>query len=353
MAADNPDSKSFSGHRDLVKALSAASSGHPYCYVDPDDTVEIASEVPVHWTRATSDLAAPARHAYRVTDNTADSRSGNPYASIGESEDDAISTSDNRRTGQLSPSLTRHVRTTSQAARSSNHARQRRRNNEIERVARELQRQLWHKRHTSNPYELLDPELAAKHLGYSFALAENLTPITVGKAEFETAGELNRSVRAIEISRRLKPEARKFTGAHEIGHVLLHKQLVMHRDRPINMVRLENGLYDQTEREADVFAAFFLMPRKLLTKEFLDRFGCAQITAQSIGTFAAGLKNADQIALKEAANHPLGIEKLIAGTDYRWGQYFTSLAARFGVSATTMAIQLRDLKLVVVDPADC
>lgn len=58
--------------------------------------------------------------------------------------------------------------------------------------------------------------------------------------------------------------------AHELGHALLHVGLeAMHRDRPVD------GPYNSTdikERQANKFAACFLMPSKLVEITFEQLF---------------------------------------------------------------------------------
>lgn len=62
-----------------------------------------------------------------------------------------------------------------------------------------------------------------------------------------------------------------FTAAHELGHAVLHKQTVMHRDRPVD------GSYNNKKRslpelQADRFATHFLMPKKIVIEIFQELF---------------------------------------------------------------------------------
>lgn len=66
------------------------------------------------------------------------------------------------------------------------------------------------------------------------------------------------------------PRARqKFTLAHELGHLLLHKEAQLHVDRVFE-VKLRSDLsskgVDVDEMEANLFAAELLMPRRFLMK---------------------------------------------------------------------------------------
>ncbi len=87
--------------------------------------------------------------------------------------------------------------------------------------------------------------------------------IEVYKADMQAYGlvrkdEMDES--ASIVVRRGDPSTRtRFTIAHEIGHLMLHKFDTIHRDGPISEVELT----DQ-EREANTFAAKLLMPEALV-----------------------------------------------------------------------------------------
>lgn len=48
------------------------------------------------------------------------------------------------------------------------------------------------------------------------------------------AGLIDRQANRIAISQEFSPTVKLFTGAHEIGHLALHKGEVMHRDRALD-----------------------------------------------------------------------------------------------------------------------
>lgn len=66
------------------------------------------------------------------------------------------------------------------------------------------------------------------------------------------------------------PNRQRFTIAHEIGHILLHKGKEVHIDRPIR-VNLRDGVssqaVDSEEIEANRFASTLLLPRHLLVPD--------------------------------------------------------------------------------------
>src|SRR6266849_3673955 len=91
---------------------------------------------------------------------------------------------------------------------------------------------------------------------------------------FQVAGLLNRTERRIVLAQKPPLEWRRFTLAHEIGHYILHPQLVLHRDRSLNGGERSNGATRPAiEQEADLFAARLLMPQRLLVEAFRGRFG--------------------------------------------------------------------------------
>lgn len=66
------------------------------------------------------------------------------------------------------------------------------------------------------------------------------------------------------------PNRQRFTIAHEIGHILLHKGKEVHVDRPIR-VNLRDGrsarATDPEEIQANKFASALLLPRHLLIRD--------------------------------------------------------------------------------------
>jgi Zn-dependent peptidase ImmA (M78 family) len=69
------------------------------------------------------------------------------------------------------------------------------------------------------------------------------------------------------------PRRQRFTIAHELGHFLLHEGDVVHVDRKVSLKlrnqRSSEGT-DRDEKEANLFAAELLMPKRFLDKELHD-----------------------------------------------------------------------------------
>lgn len=219
----------------------------------------------------------------------------------------------------------------------------------IEEYASRLQKEIWARRSEiwpeRNPsyFEVLDPELAASHLGIAFALNESLGKFGSRDAQFEVAGSLDRQRGVISLSRRFSLETMCFTAAHEIGHWLLHPGEVMHRDRPIK--GLEAGFdhrRPEYEKEADYFAACFLMPEKLVRRTFDRLFGKDFVVDEAA---AFELSPSDFGAFLRPQQNSLSRELILANAQRFNGVRFRSMAEQFGVSPTTMAIRFRELNL--------
>lgn len=114
--------------------------------------------------------------------------------------------------------------------------------------------------------EFGDIDLPIDVFGYMDCLAAlNLLRYIVHRLDSELCGWLatrdgNRFY--VAINRRHSETRRRFTAAHELGHLFLH-----HRVLPANTylsctIRLDDD--DLRERQANAFAAEFLMPRRLV-----------------------------------------------------------------------------------------
>lgn len=173
-------------------------------------------------------------------------------------------------------------------------------------------------------------------------LKESLGQYSRGRELFEVAGTIDESKKHVVISRRFSPDIRNFTTAHELGHAVLHQETGLHRDRA-----QDGGAHqsprDETEAEADMFAAYFLMPEKLVTEAFKEmfltsRFVINELTAHSLGY-------GDVMALEKKCRALRDLTSLLASAQQYNGCFFDSLAKQFGVSAAAMAIRIEELNL--------
>lgn len=144
------------------------------------------------------------------------------------------------------------------------------------------------------------------------ALAESEGAIVVAEPEpNDFSGFLyqsGNSAPVIGVNSRHPPNRRRFTIAHELGHLLLHSKQGVHLDQAVVQMRGEKAGTgtDEHEIEANRFAAELLMPQPFLEKDLA----------------AMGEIFADD-------------EKAVA-----------QLAKRYGVSSQAMAIRLSTLGLI-------
>lgn len=220
----------------------------------------------------------------------------------------------------------------------------------IESEARDLQIKIWNKRKEFWPnrepslFEIPDPELAASILDVGFEYREDLGRFGFRGSHFEVAGQLDRNNRTIAVSRKFSPEVIRFTGAHEIGHWMLHLGESMHRDRPIKGLQYQPSIRPPYEMEADYFAACFLMPRKLVERAFELSFSTKRFVFNDANAFH--LSPSDPGSLLWPRENSLDRELSLATAEFYGGLRFSSLAKRFRVSASTMAIRLSELGLI-------
>lgn len=221
----------------------------------------------------------------------------------------------------------------------------------IERLARNVQADLWKNRHKlwpdgvpEDPVDLLDPAVAIKYFGYDYELAEYLGDfVTAGKTA-ATAGLIDRTSRRISIARRFPCDMRRFTAAHELGHMLMHREAVMHRDQPIDGSSLTSTHLPPMEKEANKFASYFLMPEKLVRVRFSAIFGEGVFELNYSTAFA--LDPVDPHGLIAKSDSPLALARVLAKSERYMGQRMPSLVEQFRVSVKAMAIRLTELGLV-------
>src|SRR5690606_17622359 len=132
---------------------------------------------------------------------------------------------------------------------------------------------------------------------------------------------------------------KNFTAAHELGHAILHKQPVMHRDIPIDGSIMSKNR-SQAERQADKFAAYFLMPAKLVKDVFEELFQTQQFQIDETSAFK--LINGNVSGLRKECRNLRGLSKKLASSESYGQNFFNSMATIFNVSVGAMAIRLEE-----------
>jgi len=134
----------------------------------------------------------------------------------------------------------------------------------IEEDARSLHEELWRDRvkltGTVNcrPIDLLDPSLVIGMHGYAYECRPSLREIGRPAGRTTTAGWLDKQQKLVLVSEEFELPVQRFTGAHELGHIRLHPNRVVHREVPVEGFSFPR---DRIEREADSWAAYFLICR--------------------------------------------------------------------------------------------
>ncbi len=163
----------------------------------------------------------------------------------------------------------------------------------------------------------------------------------------KVAGLLDRATKKIEVASNLPHQIRRFTGAHEIGHLVLHPRLQLLRESPLSGDNLENRHTPPEEQEANIFGAELLMPTNIVRESFGRIFG-PLVDGASINEDRAFYCTSGEIRASELQRlPPVELAMIIAEASPFTTSNSRSLCDIFGVSKIAMAIQLVDLGLVI------
>lgn len=197
---------------------------------------------------------------------------------------------------------------------------------------------LWPEGAPEEPVQLLNPEKAFYLLGYAYYEVDTLGEIEPG---VDVAGIIDKDKKEVFISRRYPVAVRNFTAAHELGHAIMHQQSGLHRDKPID--GSAGGQRDSIEKEADYFAACFLMPEKLLRSVFAERFPDEVLSHEGLRFM---FNHSNDKKTEKQLKTSRGLARALASLDRINGHAVPSLAEYFKVSVEAMAIRLEQLELV-------
>ena len=223
-------------------------------------------------------------------------------------------------------------------------------NTDIEKCVREIQILIWDNKHLiwkknipQTNLEILKPEIIFKHvMGYDFVSTSSYG-VSADDNTIEVAGIIDQPNKIVAISNTFPENVKMFTAAHELGHAILHKQSILHRDIPVEHFghRVKR---DKVELDADKFATLFLMPTKWVKKEFENRFGFEIFKINENTSFKFGGRRISEI--KDECKNIRGLSRKLSSTEIYDGNNFISLSKLFNVSIEAMAIRLEELKLL-------
>jgi formiminotetrahydrofolate cyclodeaminase/Zn-dependent peptidase ImmA (M78 family) len=220
-------------------------------------------------------------------------------------------------------------------------------NADIEKIARRIQNALWNYKDVIWPenspkglMSILKPEKVIDLLRYAYHKVDTLG---VNESNEEIAGIINNKDFTIKISTKYASEVVNFTTAHELGHLLFHSEIELHRDIPLDGSESLKGR-STVEREADKFAAYFLMPKKPVTQAFHELFQTEQFQIDEMTSHK--LANCSPSALRKKVKNQRDLSRLIAKCEFYNFKAFNSMAKIFNVSIEAMAIRLEELNLI-------
>ena len=220
---------------------------------------------------------------------------------------------------------------------------------QIEKLVTEIQNATWQYRDSiwkkdvpERPFEILNPKVLLKRLGYQYQQSPELGHYVGESGAFEIAGIIDSENKHVAISEKFSGETMSFTIAHELGHAILHPNQVLHRDRPMDG-SVASSPRDFKELQADKFASFFLMPRKLVIQQFQTVFTTNKFEINQKTALALGIRVRE---LRAKCKNIRDLSRIIASTEFYNDRPFKSLAKQFKVSVETMAIRLEELDLI-------
>ncbi len=224
---------------------------------------------------------------------------------------------------------------------------------EIEKLVQDIQNviwkhrsDIWNKNTPKEPMDILDAKKAISLFGFKYISSHSLGQFQDNGSVFEVAGIINNTQKTIAISEKFPLEVRNFTAAHELGHALLHKKDMLHRDKPIDGSNTPH-IRPIEEKEADRFAIHFLMPKKQITQSFLKIFGAEKLQINLETIIALQIEQVRNFtSFNNRFSNLREFTRYLAGLTYFNNNSFQSLSERYNVSIETMAIRLEELELI-------
>ena len=123
----------------------------------------------------------------------------------------------------------------------------------------------------------------------------------------------------------------------------MHKGNTLYRDRALEGGPVA-GPRAQIEREADIFAADFLMPETQIRSIFSMIFGTDEFQVNQASAFGLGYQKLSD--LKDRLPTPRHLSTYLSSVDLFAGVPKRSLSSVFGVSPSAMAIRIEELDLI-------
>ena len=218
---------------------------------------------------------------------------------------------------------------------------------QIEEIAKRCRKILWERREQlgypdADPIQFTDPTIAFEAMGYEFDTVGSLGEL-IG-ANSEMAGFIDATNNRAKVSTRFPPNVQLFTAAHELGHAILHDARGLGLHREINNDGTMQFNKPPIEKQADQFAAAFLMPENLIRKQFIQRFNTDCFTLNSDNMY--GLTSSGQ---PQKFNSARELSRILAKAIRFHDRSFPSLVEFFKLSPEAVAIRIEVTGLINLD----
>ncbi|MFT6334294.1 MAG: formiminotetrahydrofolate cyclodeaminase/Zn-dependent peptidase ImmA (M78 family) [Halioglobus sp.] len=222
-------------------------------------------------------------------------------------------------------------------------------NNEIEELARNMlltmhkyQDVIWKDGRSRSPLETIDATKLLKLLEYD---CKDISSCGTNEHNEEIAGIINKDNYTVRLSKQYPKEVRNFTRSHELGHALLHTEVIQHRDRPYYMVCNKHGRVS-AEYQADKFASYFLMPKKVMKSIFIRTFGTDSLVLNEETAYA--VTNSSLGTLNKKVHNLRDWSRIVASSVMYNSSPIISMTSVFNISVEAMAIRLEELQLIII-----
>jgi len=204
------------------------------------------------------------------------------------------------------------------------------------------------------PLEMIEPSIIAKVLKVRYhepaeivALSTEIPGVAL---PMRFAGYMDPLTNTVAVARNLPFEMARFTGAHELGHFLLHKdKKILYRDLPLSGDERGDRHRPPVEQEADLFAAELLMPEKIVRQTFLHYFHKERFHGKPNEEMAHWLSTSHhEVTPSKLEARGRRYLALLLANSAPWTaeRGAPNLAQLFRVSKMAMAIQLESLELI-------
>jgi Zn-dependent peptidase ImmA (M78 family) len=187
---------------------------------------------------------------------------------------------------------------------------------------------------TLRSYFPVNLRLAATLLNWEIAEVDGIGYTAVNECAH---GKCDPKTRTISVDLNLSDPVKRYTIAHELGHVLLHEKVLQLRIMPTGRRVAPDPKDKLIEKQADMFAANLLMPRWAVTRVLHELLGGESLQpVSSKGMLICGAVSDPREHANALAAHSFKVDD---GPNL-------SLTTFFGVSKPAMAIRLLELGCV-------